>query len=324
MRLFKIYQNRTNLQRLIGHFTGSERGTLVIALAAVHGNEPSGIQALKTLFSRLEDTQNSSAGLLFKGRIVGLMGNIQAYERRLRFVKQDLNRIMTLENLKKARLTPQYRLIYEDLELFELIQAIKTEVATYKPSRLVVLDLHTTSADGGIFSIVNDDMESLNLAKQLNVPVVLGMVGSTGGTTLHYFTTENMGIPTISFAFEAGQHEDAQSVKRTIAWLYNILRATKAIEPHDVESRYDMILKDYSRYLPKVVEFLYVHIVEPDDHFQMRPGYENFQAVKAGEILADDQYGPIRAKEDGLLLMPLYQRKGIEGFFLVKDKTPRF
>ena len=128
------------MQRLIGHFTGRERGTLVIALAAVHGNEPSGIQALKTLFSRLEDTQNSSAGLLFKGRIVGLMGNIQAYERRLRFVKQDLNRIMTLENLKKARLTPQYRLIYEDLELFELIQAIKTEVATYKPSRLVVLD----------------------------------------------------------------------------------------------------------------------------------------------------------------------------------------
>lgn len=309
------------MQRLIGHYTGSERGTLVIALAAIHGNEPAGIQALQTLFSRLEDTRNSSAGLLFKGRIVGLMGNIQAYERRLRFVKQDLNRIMTLENLKKARLTPQYRLIYEDLELVELIQTIKNEIATYKPTRLVILDLHTTSADGGIFSIVSDDMASLNLAQQLHVPVVLGMLSSTGGTTLHYFTSQNMGIPTVSVVFEAGQHEDAQSVKRTIAWLYNILRATKAIEPHDVESRYDMILKDYSRYLPKVVELLHVHTLQPNDHFQMRPGYKNFQAVKAGEILAEDQHGLIRAKDDGLLLMPLYQRKGTEGFFLVKNKT---
>ncbi len=324
MRLSKIHQNKTNLQRLIGHFTGSERGTLIIALAAVHGNEPAGIQALKTLFTRLEDEQKSAAGLLFKGRIVGLVGNIQAYERHLRFVKQDLNRIMTLENLKKARLTPPYRLIYEDLELVELIQAIKNEITTYKPTRFVVLDLHTTSADGGIFSIVSDDIESLNLAKQLNVPVVLGMVGSTGGTTLHHFTTQNMGIPTVSVVFEAGQHEDTQSVRRTIAWLYNILRATKAIEPHDVESRYDMILKDYSRYLPKVVELFHVHTLQPNDHFQMRPGYKNFQAVKAGEILADDKQGTIRAKEDGLLLMPLYQRKGTEGFFLVKNKVERF
>ena len=312
------------MQRLIGQFTGSERGTLVIALAAVHGNEPAGIQALQTLFSRLENAQNSSAGLLFKGRIVGLVGNIQAYERRLRFVKKDLNRVMTLENLKKARLTPQYRLIYEDLELVELIQTIKNEIATYKPSRLVILDLHTTSADGGIFSIVSDDGASLNLAQQLHVPVVLGMVGSTGGTTLHYFTTENMGIPTISVVFEAGQHEDSQSVKRTIAWLYNILRAVKALEPHDVESRYDMILKDYSRYLPKVVELFHVHTLQPNDHFEMRPGYENFQTVKAGEILAEDQHGAIRAKDDGLLLMPLYQRKGTEGFFLVKNKAQQY
>ncbi len=312
------------MQRLIGHYTGAERGTLIIALAAVHGNEPAGIQALQTLFTRLEDEQKSPAGLSFKGRLVGLVGNIQAYERRLRFVKKDLNRVMSLENLKKARLTPQYRLIYEDLELVELIQTIKNEIAAYKPTRLVILDLHTTSADGGVFSIVSDDIESLNLAQQLHVPVVLGMIGSTGGTTLHYFTSLNMGVPTVSVVFEAGQHEDAQSVKRTIAWLYNILRAIKAINPHDVESRYDMILKDYSRYLPKVVELFHVHTLQPNDHFQMRPGYKNFQAVKAGEILAEDQHGAIRAKDDGLLLMPLYQRKGTEGFFLVKNKTLRF
>jgi succinylglutamate desuccinylase len=52
----------------------------------------------------------------------------------------------------------------------------------------------------------------------------------------------------------------------------------------------------------------------------MREGYKNFQAIKAGEVLADDKNGEIVAPEDCLLLMPLYQRQGTDGFFLVKGK----
>ena len=309
------------MQRLIGEYTGQERGTLIIALAAIHGNEPAGIQALNRLFQMLEDEPKQNNGFIFQGRLVGFMGNIQAYERKLRFVKQDLNRQMTIENLKKARLTPQYRLIFEDLELMELTQAIKNEIIAYKPSRLIILDLHTTSAAGGIFSIVSDDEESLNLATKLNVPVVLGMVGNTGGTTLHYFNTANMGIPTVSVCFEAGQHNDAMSIQRTIAWLVNLLRSAKAISPFDVEHRHDLILQNYSKSLPKVVELFYVHHIEPKHNFIMRPNFKNFQAIQAGEVLADDINGEIAALENCLLLMPLYQRQGKEGFFLVKEKA---
>lgn len=308
------------MQRLIGHYTGQERGTLIIALAAMHGNEPAGIRSLRTLFQMLEDEPKRNAGFTFRGRLVGLVGNVQAYERRIRFVKKDLNRHLTLDNLKQARLTPQSRLIYEDLELIELVQTIKNEIIEYKPSRLVVLDLHTTSASGGIFSIVSDDAESLDLAMQLNVPVVLGMVGNTGGTTLHYFKTENMGIPTVSVVFEAGQHDDALSVQRTVAWLVNVLRSVKSLEPYDVENRHNMILKNYSRHLPKLVDLFYVHHILPTDHFQMREGFKNFQVLNAGEVIADDKNGEIVAPEDCLLLMPLYQRQGTEGFFLVKNK----
>ena len=307
------------MQRIIGHYTGQERGTLIIALAAMHGNEPAGIQALNRLFQMLEDEPKRNSGFIFSGRIVGVMGNIQAFERKLRFVKKDLNRELTLENLKNLRLTPQYRLAYEDLELMELTQAIKNEIIEYKPSRLVVVDLHTTSASGGIFSIVSDDVESLNLATQLNAPVVLGMIGKTGGTTLHYFKTENMGIPTVSICFEGGQHNDALSIQRMIAWLVNLLREVKSVEPDDVENRHEAILKNYSKHLPKVVDLFYVHHIQPSDHFQMREGFKNFQAIKAGEILADDKNGEIVAPEDCLLLMPLYQRQGTDGFFLVRE-----
>ena len=50
----------------------------------------------------------------------------------------------------------------------------------------------------------------------------------------------------------------------------------------------------------------------------MNEGYLNFQEVKKGEHLANDKNGPIYASEDSLILMPLYQKKGEDGFFLVK------
>ena len=76
----------------------------------MHGNEPAGVQALNRLFQMLEDEPSRNPDFVFSGRLVGLVGNMQAFERQTRFLKKDLNRQLTTENLKKARLTPQYRL----------------------------------------------------------------------------------------------------------------------------------------------------------------------------------------------------------------------
>ena len=50
----------------------------------------------------------------------------------------------------------------------------------------------------------------------------------------------------------------------------------------------------------------------------MKPGFKNFQAVTKGELLAryDDQ--DVKAEADGMILMPLYQAQGNDGFFIVK------
>ena len=50
----------------------------------------------------------------------------------------------------------------------------------------------------------------------------------------------------------------------------------------------------------------------------MYPNYKNFQRISSGEIIAEDNEGPIEAPEDALLLMPLYQSQGEDGFFLIK------
>jgi succinylglutamate desuccinylase len=318
------------MKRLIGHYTGAQHGALIIAIGAMHGNEPSGVRALETLFQMLENEPLKNPTFSFKGKIVGLIGNLQAYERRVRFIEKDLNRQFLIAQIKDFQNhTPQscFQLdgasapYFEDLERTELLQTIENEINTYKPKKIIVLDLHTTSADGGIFTIVADDDEGLALAYELHAPVVKGFVKGTGGTTLHYFKTENMGVPTVALSFEAGQHDDPLSEKRAIAWLVNALRATGCVSYKDVETKHEEILRGYSEKLPKVVQLIGSHRVTLDDNFRMNPNYKNFQAVNKGENLATDKKGDIKAPEDCLILMPLYQAQGQDGFFLVKEVT---
>ncbi len=62
-----------------------------------------------------------------------------------------------------------------------------------------------------------------------------------------------------------------------------------------------------------------MHRIRAGDAFQMLPNFKNFQAVRKGQALARDIHGWILAPEDGLILMPLYQKQGSDGFFLVKE-----
>ncbi len=321
------------MQRKIGHYEGEKHGDLIIAIGAMHGNEPAGVHALQMLFDMLQKEPLRNPAFQFSGRLVGLVGNIQALERRQRFVKKDLNRQLTTENIDKARgsflnnalgasphllRVPQEQTpVFEDLELIELMQVIENEILSYNPKRLIVLDLHTTSADGGIFSIVADNPESLALAETLHVPVVMGLIGAVGGSTLHYFTEKNMGIPTVAVAFESGKHDDLYSTRRAVAWLVHALRSVGAISQYDVENRHEIILKNYSRNLPKTVQFLDSHPITPADEFKMFGNFRNFQPVRKGEILAKDRNGFIVAPQDCRVLMPLYQAQGSDGFFLV-------
>jgi succinylglutamate desuccinylase len=178
--------------------------------------------------------------------------------------------------------------------------------------------LHTTSATGGIFTIVNENPESLEIALSLYAPIVKGFVRGVGGSSLHYFTSKNLGVPTIILAFEAGQHEEAQSTQRMVAWLVNCLRAIGSIKKQDVDNKHEQILRGYAKNLPKAVELIFVFKIDAKDKFIMQPNYVNFQSVKKGELLAYNNNEAVLCPEDSMILMPLYQNKGTDGFFLVK------
>ena len=79
-----------------------------------------------------------------------------------------------------------------------------------------------------------------------------------------------------------------------------------------------------TRGVPRILEVRYRHAIEPADGFVMEPGYVSFQPVKRGEVLGRDRRGPVRAPENGRILLPLYQSQGSDGFFLVREVSPRW
>jgi succinylglutamate desuccinylase len=303
--------------RLLGRFTGRDRGPLIVLIGAMHGNETAGVVAIRQVFDQLEALQAARPDFSFRGRLIGLLGNRRAFVRGERYLKYDLNRQFKELTISGARQEQQPQA--EHAELLELIDAVDAEIADYQPERLVVLDVHTTSAPGGIFVITPDDRESLLMGVNMHAPVVKGLLAGLTGTSLHYFRTERMGLPTQALTFEAGQHTEPESVNRAVAAIINLLRSVKAVGRSDLPNENDRLLIEFSRGLPRISELIMVYRIGQDEKFEMRPGYRNFQTVSAGEQIARDRNGPVYSVADGYLLMPLYQKQGDEGFFLLRE-----
>lgn len=311
-------------ERILGAFSGSTPGPLLVVIGAVHGNEPAGVLAIQAIIKQLETEQRERSDFFFRGKIVGLVGNLQAYRTGMRFLEQDLNRAWRPESLEKILAAPTATLAAEALEVSQLFHLLVEICRAAAKQKIVFLDLHTTSAEGGVFSIPVDGNESLALAKQLGAPAIMGLQKSIDGTFLKFaseggFTTSvaESSAP-LCVAFESGQHESAQSVWRAQAAITRCLRALGSIGEDTMKASEAQTPVPLWPQSPPVLELRYSHHIGQGDGFRMRPGYANFQPIQKGEHLADDIHGPVHAPEQGLILMPLYQPKGSDGFFIVK------
>ena len=306
------------MERKIGEYTGQEYGPLIICIGGIHGNETAGLKAIDLILKMLEVEPITNPDFVFRGKFVAFRGNIPAIKAGRRYIHKDLNRNFNKHRLDKIHhreIPPKY---IEDIEAIQLILAIKEEIKKYDAQKLVIIDLHTTSSPGGIFTIVRDDEDSLRVALEMHAPVVLGMIEGIKGTTMHYFTSENLGVVSRTITFESGQHEAASSVNVAISGIVAAMRGMGCFDEENVESQHDKILKEFSQHLPNVTKLICKHSIVEGDGFKMEPDYLNFQQVRKGEVLASDNTGPILAESNGLLLMPLYQDQGEDGFFIIE------
>lgn len=303
-------------KRIIGRYEGQEKGSLLICIGGMHGNEPSGVEAIEEVFRllRIEHTVNPT--FHYKGAMTGIRGNIAALNAKQRFISRDLNRMLTTSELERIKNLDPTLLVEEDKECLELTAAIEEERKKYNAPLTLILDMHTTTADGGIFTIAAADDLSRILAKGLHAPVVLGIAEGLVGTTIDYFHHPLQGCYCI--VFEAGRHDDPEGVQRTAAAIINCMRTIGAVESRDVDHRHDGLLISLSLGLPKITRLIYHYKIQPGENFEMRPGFKNFQYVNTGDILAKNENGDVLSPFKGLILMPKYQPQGDDGFFIVE------
>lgn len=303
--------------RLIGTYLGDESGPVIIFVGGIHGNEPAGVRALENVFNRLNDVQPP-----FSGKIVGLRGNRQALAVNKRFIDRDLNRLWSEEAISRIKSTPEENMNSEEKELAELIAAIESEFnGTFEPE--IFIDLHTTSAPRGIFSIVSDEHFNVELASALHAPVLFRLTDSLTSTTNIFMGNRHLK----GLAFESGQHADPKSVDNHEAAIWLILEKTGCLNGADIPGffRYHEQLVKASSELPAYAEVVYRHEITDEDQYEMLPGFVNYAEVLEGEVLGKDQNGLVRAPMGGMILMPLYQPQGEEGFFIIQEiESPLF
>lgn len=308
------------LDRLIGHYSQQVDGPMFIALAGIHGNEAAGIKGLYRVFDYLEKYKPA-----FKGVFYGVRGNLAALEDNKRYIDVDLNRQWYPRKVDHIHQTPRHLLACSEdqqqkdlLILFEYTKRMYyRQLKDDSHKQVIMIDLHTFSAKGGAYSIATNLGKSKEFASLLKVPVIIGLENVLRGTTMHYFNDLEM----VSYGFEGGQHFDPYSVEVMEAAVWVSLVGIGCIDQADVPnySKFVDLLNEIGKSLPQMVEFCYRHAITEEDEFEMCPGYRNFQAIEKGELLAHDKYGPIYAPVEGLMLMPLYQKQGVDGFFIVRE-----
>jgi len=337
-------------ERELGALSGAQPGPTLIAIGGMHGNEPGGVHALLRVFSELE-----RLGLPLRGRFVGLLGNIGALRAGRRYLDTDMNRLWGAEEVQAARATappsasaqpstsaqpsasakpsasapPEVASAQaaadacaERNEQRALLRAIEREIEG-ATGPVVLIDLHSTSGDGPPFTITGNTSENRRLVEAIGVPSILGLQKNVRGTLLDLFDV----LQRPAIVLEGGQNAAASTVEHHESALWLLLLAVGLLEqlPPGERERHRERLDRLTRGLPGAVEICMRYGIDPGERFRMEPGYSNFQRVEKGELLArSGERGEreIRCPLRSILLMPLYQGQGTDGFFLALSAEP--
>lgn len=308
--------NTTNpaRSRRIGEYDSGRSGPLLLVTAAIHGNEPGGVVALERVFATLEKLEPR-----IDGRIVGLIGNLGAYEQGVRYLDQDMNRLWSKRAMQQLAEADPKTHNAEQREQCALLEEMDRELAR-PATRVLYLDLHSTSGGGPPFTVLDDRADNRRIAHDLGVPAILGLLKNVEGTVLDFAAERELSCVVL----EGGQNEDPTTVDHHESALWTLLASMQMIGPTpgiDLQAHRARLDQRVSG-LPPAVEVCLRYHIDDNERFTMRPGFESFQRVRQGELLAlGGKTGrrEIRCPLGSILLMPRYQGQGADGFFLARE-----
>lgn len=295
-----------NTPRIIGKYTSNKKGPLLFVTGGVHGNEPSGVIALQKVFAELEKTRPEIEGI-----IIGVAGNKKALNLNRRFIDQDLNRTWTKENVEREKTDTQ-----EKKEMFEIIEILE-QYPEKDFTKRYFLDCHTTSAATVPFISVQEVNDNDSWAHKFPTYIIRGFSDLVYGCIDHYLSRTGL----TGFVFEAGQHEDKASVENHEGVIWLALKEACNLDLSQISCYPGCVDKFVKENAPpqKTFEIIHRHGLEDNDEFKMEPGFENFQKIEKGQLLAFQNGEEVKSQWDAFIFMPLYQAQGNDGFFVVKE-----
>ncbi len=297
--------------------SGDQNGPVLIIFAGIHGNETAGVHAVDHVAETLQNRNES-----LKGNIYAITGNMKALELGVRYVDTDLNRIWET-GFDKNQYNPSDTTIHsvEHQESLEIKNSLEWIFKKHKQdaSRFIFVDLHTTSAESCAFILINDTLANRKLARKFPVPQILGFEENIRGTLLSYIN--NLGHQSIGF--EAGAHTNEASIDRSRAFLWLTIHWLEIHRLSEAEVlRYEEVLNIHPDLPDSYYQVKYHKIVEDSKKFEMVSGFQNFDKVEKGDRLAKENGGWIEAPVWGRIFMPLYQKKGRDGFLIIREVSP--
>lgn len=294
-------------ERLLGRVVGAHPGPTFIAVGGIHGNEPAGVVAARDVALRLAAGRDQLHGtfVAFAGNVGGLRGG-------QRYTHRDLNRLWNDDDVRRALDGQHDDEVAEYREVRGLWQAIACEVERASQPVFLV-DCHTSSAAGVPFVLFGDTPAQHDFVDAFPIPVIEGLVEQVTGVLATYWT-RCQGV--VSCTVEGGQHQAHTAQEALAGALWLGLRKAGML-PADfpaaiaAEQRLDT-LRDG---LPRRLRVTGRHAITAADAFEMVPGFRNIDTVARGTLLAQQKSGPVVAAEDGVVVLPLYQAQGNDGFF---------
>lgn len=301
-------------QRIISQIDGRQPGPCLIFFAGIHGNEPSGIFALKQVFQEINSLSTS-----INGKVYAIAGNLPALELRQRFCAVDLNRIWTpghIKALESGSFQPKNEDEKQQLSIYmEINQILEKERGPF-----YFFDLHTTSSSTNPFIVVNDSLLNRKFTNLYPLPSILGIEEYLEGPLLSYINE----LGYVSFGFEAGQHDAPESIENHKIFIILSLVFAGVIGKDCI--LFDDYYEKWKALNPNIQDFYEIYeryAVGQSENFVMKPGFANFQKITKGDELAESNGTTIKAEKNAIIFMPLYQAKGHDGYFLIKP-IPHF
>lgn len=265
----------------------SNAPSVVCIIGATHGDEPAGVYALKKLFDHLQNKEWVVQGI----DIFGLIGNPDAYEKGVRFIDQNLNRMFQEKFLNNP--TNLSLEVVRAREIKGLFVSLKN-----KYEKVYIIDVHSVSlSDLQMAVYLKDDLESKEIITRIS-PISLNFAfdeGCVPGSTSECASS----IGCTGFAIEAGSHASPN------ASLVALDIIERFLEDLSVFVEKKISYKNVPYYVPgEKRTYTTLERIIPQNNFRFTIEQASELFLPQGAVFGENSEGKIITKQDCYMMMP--------------------